>query len=152
MTSLSYLLTHHLCGAINSYQYAAEDGSLSHWILHPSVAFWWHRLVLELSRHLRGSKSSKCIWFKSTSSAHDHTHGWEGVMSLVHCQHLGYVSCSSWVDRSQHSSRGLEWRVIGGSSVSPRPLTHTSTHVRTHLQSIMLVCPSQQGRSPCNSR
>lgn len=41
---------------------------------------------------------------------------------------------------------------LGGALFLPRPLTHIPTHVRTHLQSIMLVCPWQQGRSPCNSR
>lgn len=36
------------------------------------VASQWHRLVFELPRRLCGPKSSKYIWLKSPSSAHDH--------------------------------------------------------------------------------
>lgn len=129
MTSLSYLHTHRLYGAINSYE--VEGCARCSWsgFVTPE---WKESKDLPLNTPRIWFKIKQIFLVQSCCCAHTHRRSGEGVLSPAFCQRLGHVSCSFCADCCQHTVLAL----TGGPMVelcSSQPLLYTHTHTSHSL-------------------
>ncbi len=136
MTSLSYLLTHRLCRAINSFQ--CSDGfSILLWPFNTFVAKYTDLCSNSPDMvHLRGPKSSKHLELNALPLHTAERSPVPCARSTVGPRQLFFLC---WLQSACRP--GLDWRASGGSLFLPGPLTHTHLlrHTHAHTNSIILA-------------
>ena len=148
MTSLLYLLNHHLYVAINSNQCRAEDWRASlyffilTWPFNTWVAKYTDRCLNSDMVNPWGSKMDQIFQVKSTSSACMHTCT-QLRRSPVPCapSTLGPRQLFFLCWPGSPYGPGLGWRASGGALFLSGPLTHTQTQTHSLTHSIMLFYP-----------